>query len=167
MGRGDARVVHVVVECPRGSTAKLKLDEELGVIVFGRTLPVGVMFPFDFGFVPSTLAEDGDPLDAMIVSSVGTYPGVVVRCWPIAIMRASQKSRKKKGRRERNDRVFFIAEHDERGKAQPLISTRLKNEIETFFHAAVALADKDLEVLGWGDARAAWRAIDVARNAVR
>jgi inorganic pyrophosphatase len=167
-GRGDDRVVHVVVECPRGSNAKLKLDPDLNVMTLGRTLPVGVVFPFDFGFVPSTHAEDGDPLDAMIITEASTYPGVVVPCRPIGILKASQKGKKGEKRRRRvmNDRVLFVPESDERSAVihdvKRDLPARLRKEVETFFEAAVALEDKELRILGWGTHEEAWKAIEKA-----
>lgn len=62
-----SRAVNVVVETPAGSRYKFKLDEQSGVFSLHKVLPVGASFPFDFGFVPGTRAEDGDPLDVMLL----------------------------------------------------------------------------------------------------
>jgi inorganic pyrophosphatase len=62
-------LVHVVVEAQRGSRLKLKYDPELRAIIWGHPLPVGFESPYDWGFVPSTLGQDGDPLDALVLSS--------------------------------------------------------------------------------------------------
>lgn len=74
--------LNVVVETPRGSTAKFKYDERDGVIRLSRPLPVGICYPYDWGYVPSTRAADGDALDAMVVWDGVSYPGVVIsaRC---------------------------------------------------------------------------------------
>lgn len=84
-------VLHVVVESPRGSGVKLKYEPDLEAMTLSRPLPLGLVFPFEFGFVPRTKAEDGDPLDAIVLLDAGTFPGVVLRCRPIALVRVSQK----------------------------------------------------------------------------
>jgi inorganic pyrophosphatase len=158
--------VHVVVESPRGSGVKLKYEPKLGVMTFGRTLPHGVVFPFDFGFVPSTRADDGDPLDAMILCDVPTFPGVVVACRPIGVVHASQNEEGTK-ERVRNDRVIFVATRDHRSadvKDASDLPSRVRKELETFFNAAVALEGKQLEILGWGSARAAHDAVMRSRT---
>ncbi len=130
-----------------------------------RPLPHGLTFPFDFGFVPSTKAEDGDPLDAMILCDAATHAGVVVACRPIAIVEASQSKRPGAKQRVRNDRVIFVARDDERSDGITDVAdlpARLRGEIAAFFLAAVAFEGKDLEILGWGDARSAKRAIERA-----
>jgi inorganic pyrophosphatase len=159
----DDGALHVVVENSRGSAVKLKYDPALGAMTISRPLPLGVVFPFEFGFVPSTRAADGDPLDAAVLLDVATFPGVVVACRPIGIIRASQKG---PNGRERNDRLITIAENDRRRahvKSASDLSPRVREELERFFVAAVALEGKELELLGWGDARAAREAVDEAR----
>lgn len=72
--------VHVVVETPKGSSSKFKFDSSLRAITLSRPLPSGLVYPNDWGFIPSTLAADGDPLDALVVWEGTSYPGVVLRC---------------------------------------------------------------------------------------
>ena len=157
-------VLNVVVESPRGSQVKLKYDPELGAMKLSRPLPLGVVFPCEFGFIPRTRAADGDPLDAVVLLDVPTFPGVVLQCRPIAIVRISQKGN---GDRARNDRVVCIPIEDRRrshvNEASDL-SKREREELDAFFEAAAALEGKDLELLGWADARAAHAAIESARS---
>ncbi len=152
-------VLNVVVESTRGSAVKLKWDPELEAMTLSRPLPLGVTFPFEFGFVPSTCAEDGDPLDAAVLLDAPTTAGVVLRVRPIGIVRASQKGERG---RVRNDRLVTVAQADRRRvhlKDVSDLPARERSEIERFFVAAVALEGKELELLGWGDARAARDAV--------
>lgn len=157
------RHLHVVVEAPRGSNVKLKLDPELGAFVASRSLVLGTSYPHDWGFVPSTKAADGDPLDAMVLSDAATYPGVVLECRPLAVLKVTQKGRR--GKRERNDRIIAAAVHCARmGRLHELtdIDKRLRDEIEQFFRTAVIFEDKALEIVGWGNQHAAMRAVTAA-----
>ena len=72
----DDRLVNVVIETPRGSRNKFAYDEKLGVIRLKKVLPAGMDFPYDFGFVPSTKGDDGDPLDALLLMDEPAHPGV-------------------------------------------------------------------------------------------
>lgn len=160
----EENVANVVVESPFGAAAKLKYDAAIGAFVLGRPLSLGLVFPFEFGFFPGTLAEDGDPLDAAVLADAGTFPGVVLRSRPIGVLMASQKSQKGRGskKRIRNDRIVLVACEDRRRKNVQNASDlplREREEIESFFAAAVALEEKDLVFHGWGDATAARRVI--------
>jgi inorganic pyrophosphatase len=143
--------VHVVVETPRGSRVKLKYSPDLGVFVLSRALALGVTYPFDWGFVPSTRAADGDPVDALILTDAPTHPGVVVCCRPLAVLQVEQNA--KEGGRQRNDRI--IAEPIAMDRPTPPLTQRLREELEAFFVVATLFADKDLRLLGWEDASAA------------
>jgi inorganic pyrophosphatase len=147
--------VYAVVETPRGSTCKLEFDTKLHVFTLAKPLMAGLSYPYDWGFIPSTKAEDGDPLDVLIIHDAQTYPGVVLRCRPLGILEIEQKS---KGRKERNDRVFAVPDRSPLETDLTDIRTlpgRAREELEEFFRATNALEDKKLQFLGWrGPARA-------------
>jgi len=149
--RDASGALHVVVETPCGSRIKLKYAPDLGSFVVSRPLVLGVAYPFDWGFVPSTRASDGDPVDAMILSDVGTYPGVVVFCRPLAVLEVEQNA--KGGGRERNDRI--VAEPVSARRPTLGLTDRVRKELEAFFLAATAFEGKELRLLGWGPAGAA------------
>ena len=98
-----SELVNVVVETPRGRRSKLKYDEALGVFRLKKLLPLGTAFPHDFGFVPSTRAEDGDPLDVLVLTDEGLFPGSVVAVRLIGVIEAEQIEKEK---RTRNDRLL-------------------------------------------------------------
>ena len=101
-------LVVVVVETPKGSGNKLKFDPGLGVYRLERMLPPGMVFPFDFGFVPQTVAEDGDPLDALVLLDAPLSPGCVVLARVIGLLELEQQDGGK-GPWIRNDRVVAVA----------------------------------------------------------
>jgi inorganic pyrophosphatase len=107
----------------------------------------GLTYPYDWGFIPSTKAEDGDPLDVLVIHDAQTYPGVVLRCRPVGVLEVEQKN---KGKKERNDRVFAVPDRS------PLetdlkdirhLPARALEELEKFFRATDALEAKNLEFL--------------------
>jgi inorganic pyrophosphatase len=75
----DKKCVNVVIETPKGSCIKYAYDAECGLFALKRALPQGFAFPFNFGFVPSTLGEDGDPLDILILNEEPLFPGCLVK----------------------------------------------------------------------------------------
>src|SRR5689334_23155915 len=105
----DGDVFHVVIESPRGSSLKLKFDADLKAMSISRPLMLGVFFPFDWGFVPSTKGPDGDPLDAMLLWDVASYPGVVVPCRALGVLQVEQNRRNHDpSERIRNDRIMAL-----------------------------------------------------------
>ncbi|MCY1074157.1 inorganic diphosphatase [Archangium lansingense] len=164
--RGRDGAFHVVVESPRASTVKLKYEPKLGAFTVSRPLVHGLRYPFDWGFVPSTEAPDGDPLDALVYWDQSTYPGVVLPCRALGVLKVDQKKRRGSGR-ERNDRLLVvpvIAARAENLTSIKDLSRRERQELEHFFTAAVAFADKDVRILGWEGAEAAERMVGKAAS---
>ena len=83
--------VNVIVETPRGAQVKYLYDPSLEAFTISKVLLTGLAYPTDFGFFPSTIAPDGDPLDALILHDVGTFSGLVMRCRVIGVLEVSQK----------------------------------------------------------------------------
>lgn len=156
--------VNVVVESPRGSSAKFKYEG--GVFMLWRPLPAGLVYPHDWGFIPSTRMADGDPLDAMVLWEGVSYPGVVIPCRLIGVLRVEQNRKSSPGR-ERNDRVLALpvrASHLEWIKSVSDIDPSMRAQLERFFEHAVAFERKDLRLLGWGDAAQADELLKASLN---
>jgi inorganic pyrophosphatase len=147
----ESGALHVVVETAGGSRNKLKYSPRLRTFTLSRPLVLGIAYPFDWGFVPSTRAADGDPVDAMILSDAATHPGVVVCCRPLGVLQVEQNA--KTGGRERNDRI--VAEPVAARRPTSALTDRVRRELEAFFVAATTCEGKDLRLLGWGDVPAA------------
>jgi len=145
----DKSCLYAVVETPRGSRAKLEFDPKLRVFTLGKPLLTGLTYPYDWGFIPSTEADDGDPLDVLIIHDAATYPGLVLRCKPLGVLEIVQT---KKNKKERNDRIFVAPERstfEADLKDIRNLPKRATKELERFFEATDALEEKTLEVLGW------------------
>jgi inorganic pyrophosphatase len=141
--------IHVVVETPRGSRAKLTYDPKLRVFVLSKSLIAGLTYPHDWGFVPSTQAEDGDPVDALVIHEAATSPGLVIKCKAIGVLEIIEHEKKKK---QRNDRVMAVPvdSHAEQGlRDVRQLSKQVREELEKFFVATAELQSKTLECLGW------------------
>jgi inorganic pyrophosphatase len=158
--------VHVVVETPRGSRAKFAYDPKLETFLLSKSLLTGLTYPHDWSFVPSTKADDGDPLDVMVIHDAATFPGIVMTCRVIGILQINQKS---KGKVERNDRLFAVPRrsHSERGLRDVRDLTKaIQRELEKFFIATDELEDKKLEITGWKGPQAALQAIKQAAKSL-
>src|SRR5207244_12006201 len=82
----DKQILRVVIETPKGSRNKFALDPDEHLFKLKKVLPTGMAFPYDFGFAPSTEAEDGDPIDVLVLMDEPAFPGCVLTCRPIAII---------------------------------------------------------------------------------
>jgi hypothetical protein len=98
----DPDLLVVVIETPKGSRNKYAFDPAERIFSLTKVLPAGMEFPYDFGFIPSTLAEDGDPLDALVLMDEPAFPRCRLTCRPIGVIEGVQEGKKST---ERNDRV--------------------------------------------------------------
>jgi len=156
--RPDPGQILVVVESARGSSFKMKYDPSKNVFVFHRALALGVAYPYDWGFVPSTRAEDGDPLDAMVIFDMPTTTGAVIPAKPIGVVQMSQTER---GPSFRNDRVIAVPIDDPREHIDEL-SKRTKEELEDFFEVMARMKKAKVDVLGWKGPKTANEAVEAA-----
>jgi len=160
---GGPGIFHVVVESPRGSSVKLKYDPRWNAMSVSRPLVLGLTYPFDWGFVPSTLGPDGDPLDALVLWDVGSYPGVVLPCRALGVMHIEQnRANHDPSKRIRNDRILAIPDAARRERdftTVDSLSSRVRAELEELAAVATALEGKDVRVVGWGDADEALKLI--------
>src|SRR3979490_2074974 len=97
--------IQVVIETPKGCRNKYAFDPEQKVFELKKVLPVGMAFPYDFGFIPSTKAEDGDPVDVLVLMDEPAFPGVLLKCRVVGIIEGEQGKKKNK---ERNDRIVAV-----------------------------------------------------------
>lgn len=158
----DKEHVFAVVETPRGSHAKLEFDRKLGAFTLSKPLLAGLTYPYDWGFIPSTRADDGDPLDVLIIHDVATFPGLIMKCRPIGILEAVQTEN---GSKERNDRIFVVPDRAPfEGDLQDIrhLPERAIQELENFFQATNALEKKKITFDGWGGPNKAIKTIKKA-----
>src|SRR2546423_554450 len=131
---GTSGEVNVIIETPKGSRNKYNYDPEHGLFKLGGVLAAGAVFPFDFGFVPSTLGDDGDPLDVLVLMNDTAFPGCLVATRLVGVIEADQTE--KDGKTERNDRLIAVAaeSHNHREVCSlDQVSDSLLAEIEHFF----------------------------------
>ena len=99
--------VSVTIETPRGSRNKIKYEPAKKMYSLSKILPEGMVFPYDFGFVPRTKADDGDPLDVLVLTDEPLFPGCLVECRVIGVIELTQKEA---GKKEHNDRLIAVAQ---------------------------------------------------------
>ncbi len=154
--------LNCIVEIPKGSRNKYEWDPELGAIKLDRFVSASVVYPTDYGYLPETLAPDGDPLDVLVCVSEPTFPGCVVPAKAIGLFRMADE----KGP---DDHVVCVPINDPGWNCLERIGdlpSQLRNEIDHFFTVYKDLdPDRHSETKGWGDLEAAQDAIDQARAA--
>ena len=147
--------VMALIEIPRGSKNKYEWDEEMQGVALSRVLFQSVAYPAEYGFIPGTLADDGDALDVVVLIDQPTFPGCLMRVRPIGILRLRQEN-------ERDDKVLCVAVSDplyaETTDITDIPSHRLI-EIRHFFATYTELEGREVEVGDWEDAAAAMEEI--------
>jgi inorganic pyrophosphatase len=159
--------VRVVIETPKGSRNKYAFDAQDKVFSLKKVLPAGMAFPYDFGFVPSTHAEDGDPIDVLVLMDEPAFAGCVLECRPVGIIEGEQKDGKKK---TRNDRIVAVEQDNHSYAALEHIDDLGKpfvKELEKFFVNYHELSGTQYKVLNLRGPREARRRIDECRKAYR
>ncbi len=156
----------MVVETPRGSGIKYAYASETETFVWSRPLIAGLTFPYDFGFLPQTVGDDGDALDAMLLTDLGSHPGIVV---PGRVLGALRIEQFRDGQpTKRNDRIMLMPLNEHRSEHIQEVADlpkRVRDEIEAFFLASLQLTGKKIEFRGWASAAEARTLIDEAAEA--
>jgi len=152
--------VTVLIEIPKGSRNKYEYDKELEKVRFDRMLFSPVHYPSDYGFIPETLAEDADPLDALVLVWEPTFPGCVIEARPIGLFKMWDEKGK-------DNKILCVPVND------PLwnhlhnlqdVPPHLLREIEHFFTIYKDLEYKQVKVEGWEEAEKAYEVIEKARK---
>ncbi|MGB0124437.1 MAG: inorganic diphosphatase [Silvibacterium sp.] len=154
----------MIIETPKGSRNKYSFDAEQKIFVLKAALPVGMSFPYDFGFVPRTLADDGDPLDVLVLMDEPAFPGCALRARLIGVIEGEQTTSKET---VRNDRLVAVAEtahmYGNLRRPKDLPKQALK-ELEEFFVNYHRLQGKRYKLLGCKGETTALKLIDTARK---
>lgn len=156
--------LQVVIETPKGRRNKYRYNAHLDCFELHKVLPAGAAFPYDFGFVPGTRAEDGDPLDVLVLMDESAYPGTIVAARAIGVIEAEQTEA---GKTIRNDRIVAVANeaHDYSGiRKLKDINPHLLEEIEHFFVSYNEMTGREFRCRGTAGPKVALRLVE---NAMR
>lgn len=140
-------LVNILIEIPGGSKNKYEFDKDLNAFALDRVLYSSVQYPYDYGFIPNTLADDGDPLDGIVIMDQPTFPGCVITARPIGMLEMIDDG-------DRDEKLLCVPDKDPRfqevSSLQQIASHRL-DEISEFFATYKRLEKKETEILGWKD----------------
>jgi inorganic pyrophosphatase len=160
-GRAFPEIVRMVVEIPKGSSNKYEYDRELGAFRLDRVLYSPVHYPGDYGFIPGTLAPDGDPMDVVALVEDPTFTGCVVEVRPIGVLNMVDQ--------EQNDQKIIAVRNPDPLYQQvhtlDQIYPHLRRAVEHFFNIYKELEGRETSTLGWGDPIEARNVIVESRKA--
>ncbi len=162
IGYGDnaPNEVNVVIEIPRGSGNKYEFDKDSNAIVLDRVQPTTMKQPYDYGFVPKTLSEDGDPIDALVIIDEPLFPGVVVPARVIGLLKMIDDG-------EEDEKLICVASDDKNYEHVDTLEDLGDNftaKVRHYFERYKDLQDKEVSITGWGDIKEAHSAIESAIN---
>jgi inorganic pyrophosphatase len=152
--------ITVVIETPKGSSEKYDYDPLARFFKLKKIMPAGMVFPYDFGFIPDTKGEDGDPLDILVISEFKSFPGCMMECRLLGAIKAEQTERD--GKTVRNDRYIAIPSVSQiysEIKSWELIPQQMIRELEHFFISYNEIAGKKFTPLGYLNAEEAYKEI--------
>src|ERR1700704_4369334 len=158
---GESGDLRIVIETPKGSRNKYKYDPECDCLELATVLPEGMIFPYDFGFIPSTIGEDGDPLDVLVLMDAPDVPGCVIRGRLIGVIKARQREQEQK-EWIRNDRLIAVACHAQTHQDEKSVKDlrpQLCEEITAFFIEYNKERNREFEQLDLGGPRKALKVV--------
>jgi inorganic pyrophosphatase len=153
---GSAEEMNVIIEIPRGSNNKYEIDKETGLIALDRVLHSAQTFPFDYGFVPKTLWDDGDALDVIVLTTNPLFPGLVVHARPVALMNMTDSG-------DEDSKVIAVPTDDPRwNEVKDLgdVNKHTIKEIEHFYSTYKQLQKKEVTVHGFKGTKEAGEAFE-------
>jgi inorganic pyrophosphatase len=162
--KSGEKLLQVIIETPKGSRNKYSFDNEQKIFVLKAALPAGMVFPYDFGFVPQTRADDGDPLDVLVLMDEPAFPGCALMARVLGVIQGEQITPTET---VRNDRLVAVAETAHMFanlKTLRDMSRQSLHEIQEFFVNYHRLQGKRYKLLGCKDAKTALKAITQARR---
>ncbi len=151
LGKDAPEKFNVIIEIPRGSSNKYELDKETGLIKLDRVLYSSMYYPLDYGFLPQTHWYDGDPLDALVLTTHALLPGVLVEVKPIGVLRLIDNG-------DKDEKIISIATGDPRmSKYKDIddLGEHFQKEISHFYEVYKDLEGKKVKVVSWGNAQEA------------
>jgi inorganic pyrophosphatase len=158
-------VMEVIIETPRGSTEKYDYDRKHHCFKLKKILPSGMVFPYDFGFIPGTKGEDGDPLDVIVISEYKSFPGCLMDCRIIGAILAEQQSENGKIRNDRYLAVPTLSSiFEDIQTIQQLPRNKLK-ELKAFFINYNKIEGKKFKALKIIKSKKAYKLIGANKNA--
>lgn len=140
-------IINVLIEIAGGSKNKYEFDKELGAFALDRVLYSSVQYPYDYGFIPNTLADDGDPLDGMVLIDEPTFPGCIIAARPIGFLEMIDGG-------DRDEKILCVPDKDPRYaqvKSLKDVPPHRLEEIAEFFRSYKNLEKKVTQILGWQD----------------
>jgi inorganic pyrophosphatase len=161
------RVCRAIIETPKGFRNKFDYDPDSDLFKLGGLLPEGMMFPFDFGFIPSTLGQDGDPLDIMVLMDARAHVGCLIEVRIIGVITAEQTQDRKT---EINDRLLGVAVHSydhEDLKSIGDVSKTLLDQVEAFFVSYNKQRGKEFKITGKGGPKKALQLLQQGARAYK
>ncbi len=160
IGEHCPELVNAVIEVPLGGVNKYEYDKKLHVFHLDRTLYSPVHYPGDYGFVPSTLASDGDPLDVLVLVDNASFPGCLIEVRPVGVLEMLDQG-------VRDEKVLAVVNNDPRYTEvcnYTDIYTHILREVEHFFSIYKDLEGKRTKMMGWQDDQAARKIILESRD---
>ncbi|MGH7523015.1 MAG: inorganic diphosphatase [Gemmatimonadales bacterium] len=157
----DSAGWHVVVETPRESGAKYDYEPDFRAFRLAYVLPEGSVFPYPFGFIPSTLGDDGDPLDVLLLSEESTFCGCVIASRVVGVIEGIQ--RKKDGAKERNDRFLAVPVASRRFAGLRSIKdlpAKQREDLSRFFEDYNEILHREFDVIRWAGPSTATKLVE-------
>jgi inorganic pyrophosphatase len=155
--------VDVIIETPKGSAQKYDYVPNTPFFKMKKILPSGMVFPYDFGFIPKTRGKDGDPLDVIVISEFQSFPGVIIKCRIIGGIKAEQSKEKNSDKLMRNDRFLAIPKCSnifQNVEKMEDLPGQITDQIEEFFVGYNKLEGKKFKALDKMGPREAQRLIE-------